>query len=71
MLFDNEKIKNRRRDNIDTTDNDINRAHDIIEKQGYELINFMSHEYFLSIVTKDECDVLCKLEQGINSKHSS
>lgn len=61
--FDNSFVKNRRKDSIVTMDNDINIAHNIIEKSGYELINVLSDEYCLTIVNTDELLKLKQLEE--------
>jgi len=61
-VFDDEYIKIRRKNNVATMDNDINIAHDIIAKQGYELINVFSG-YCLTIVTQEELTRLKKLEE--------
>lgn len=63
--FDNDCIKACRNNNMATMDNDINVAHDIIEKQGYELINVLSDEYCLTIVSQQDFEELKKLEAKI------
>lgn len=62
--FDDEHMRNRRQDNIVTMDNDVNIAHKIIAKQGYELISVFGLQC-LTVVTPKELDDLRALSEAL------
>lgn len=64
-IFDSAFVKNRRKDNIVSIDSDLNVVHDIIQKQGYQLIdiNTGGDEYLLTIITKEDLIKLKELKE--------
>ena len=56
MIKDNEFIKNRRKDNIITTDNDLNVINEILKTKGYMFITFPidADGYWLAIIPMDK-----------------
>lgn len=51
---DDEFLKNRRKDNESTDNNDMNIAHDILSRQGFELVELFTVESYLTIVSNEE-----------------
>lgn len=60
---DNEFIKNRRNDNIVTTDNDLNVINEILQAQNYEFITFPidADGYWLAIIQTNNIEEIKRL----------